>query len=99
MRLIGTMLSALLLFSCQQKSEKGNWTDEDKQKAKDELMAGLNSSPGAEAIAIQLKEEFCDCVVDKIEVHYTNPDEANKDKMGITQYAKPCIYVFDPKRN
>jgi hypothetical protein len=86
------------LYGCQNESVKGKWTPDDKQKAKQEMIAGFKKNGSDKIIGNKVIEEFCDCVIENLEDHYDNPKEADKDQMGINQYAKKCIFIFDPKR-
>ena len=98
MRILLTTFLILVFCSCQNKSVKGAWTLEDKQKAKEEMIAGFKKNGSDQVIGNKVIVDFCDCVIENLEDHYDNPEEADKDQMGINQYAKKCIYLFDPKR-
>jgi hypothetical protein len=98
MRILVAFSLLLLLNSCQNKSVKGKWTPDDKQKAKKEMIAGFKKNGSDEIIGDRVIGEFCDCVIENLEAHYDNPEEADKDQMGVNQFAKKCIFIFDPKR-
>ncbi|MDB4516076.1 hypothetical protein N9089_00605 [Crocinitomicaceae bacterium] len=81
-------LSLFVLTACGG-SSKGNWTDEDKEKAKAEMnseRATLESVIGAEKT-----DQFIDCVVEKIEQEYDGFESADSDEAGIEKIAEECM--------
>lgn len=75
----------MVLVACNQ-SKKGDWNDEDKQKAKDE-MAKVESQL---SVLGDKKDVFINCYLEKVEDNYTNFEEANKDQPGCTKLATEC---------
>lgn len=81
-------LSLIVLTSCGG-SSKGNWTDEDKEKARSEM-----NSERAQMDALIGKEKtdaFIDCAVEKVEENYDNFDAADSDREGIEKIAEDCM--------
>lgn len=80
-------LSLLVLTACGG-STKGNWTDSDKDAAREALDAqksSLESLVGAEKT-----EQIIDCALEKIEAQYENIDALNDDKEGLSKIGEDC---------
>ena len=81
-------LSLIVLTSCGG-SSKGNWTDEDKEKARSEM-----NKERAQMDALIGKEKtdaFIDCAVEKVEDQYDNFESADTDRDGIEKIAEECL--------
>lgn len=84
------MLWGLLLIhffnSCQQ-SRKGEWSRTDIEKVRKELQKADVSL----RYLGRDKAPFISCYLEKLEVHYSNLEEANKDEVGCTKLARGCL--------
>ena len=76
----------IILTSCGEGSEKGNWSEEDREKF-DEVME--ENAGSLEAMG-DLKEEFIECYYEKLEANYENFEEADGDIEGAKKYAQEC---------
>jgi len=81
---------SLLLMSCNE-SSKGNWNEEDKGKARKDIMEGMNSGDESNVFSMKAKNKLCDCAIEKIEKHYDNFIQANSDKDGLSNVIEPCM--------
>ena len=80
--IIATMF---LFLSCNQ-STKGNWTEEDKAKARTQWEVGKTN---IEAGGIDF-ELFVSCVIERSEQNYDSYIEAMKDKTGLEAIGTEC---------
>lgn len=76
----------IILTSCGDGSEKGNWSEEDREKF-DEVM---EENAGSFEAMGDLKDEFIECYYDKLEANYENFEEADGDLEGAKKYAQEC---------
>jgi hypothetical protein len=83
----------LLLMSCNE-SSKGNWKKEDKEKARKDIMEGLNSGDTSNVFSMKAKNKLCDCAVEKLENRYENFAQANNDKVGLSTVISPCMELL-----
>ncbi len=79
---------SLLLMSC--KSKKGEWTNSDKDKARDEVKK-LSSSL---EILGKNKEKCFDCYINELEKKYENSDSALNDESGCDQILMDCAIKY-----
>jgi hypothetical protein len=82
-----------LLVSCSE-SSKGNWNEEDKTKARKDMMEGMNSGDASNVFSMKAKNKLCDCAVEKLEGHYENFEQANNDKVGLSTVISPCMELL-----
>jgi len=87
---LSCVLISLLSVSCDQ-SSKGNWSDNDKDLARKDMMKGLASGDEDNMFSDKAKNKLCDCAIEKIERHYDNFIQANNDKDGLSNVIKPCM--------
>jgi len=78
----------------EKKSEKGNWTEEDKARFHEELdeeaKANLRTMLGDNT------DSFIACYLENIEENYENFDSANSDMTGMQQIATDCMKEHMP---
>ena len=80
-------LAALFLASCGG-SKKGAWSDEDKEKARQEIEKGMKENGGDPK---ELKE-FIDCAIKKLEENYENFEEAdNANEQETEKIISDCV--------
>ena len=87
---LSCVLISLLSVSCDQ-SSKGNWSDNDKDLARKDMMQGLASGDKDNIFSDKAKKKLCDCAIEKIEKHYDNFIQANNDKDGLSKVINPCM--------
>jgi hypothetical protein len=87
MKKVLIMVAAFAFLAACNNSKKGAWTDEDKQKAKDELTKIETSL----AILGDKKQAYFDCYLDKIEDNYEDFDAAKKDNSGCEKIIIECM--------
>ena len=87
---LSCVLISLLSVSCDQ-SSKGNWSDNDKDLARKDMMKGLASGDEDNMFSDKAKNKLCDCAIEKIEKHYDNFIQANNDKDGLSKVINPCM--------
>ena len=87
---LSCVLISLLSVSCDQ-SSKGNWSDNDKDLARKDMMQGLASGDKYNIFSDNAKNKLCDCAIAKIEKHYDNFIQANNDKDGLSKVINPCM--------
>lgn len=80
-------LSLLVLTACGG-SSKGNWNEEDKNKAQTEVDKVRGDIEG---MLGDKTDAYLDCYLEKIEENYNNFDEANADEPGCTELAQGCM--------
>lgn len=80
-------LSLLVLTACGG-SKKGEWNDEDKNKAQTEVDKVRGDIEGMLGDKTQA---YLDCYLEKIEDNYDNFDAANADEPGCTELAQQCM--------
>lgn len=81
-------LCSLLILSC--KSKKGNWTDSDKQKAREEVEKFSSSLE----ILGKNKQICYDCYMEELEKKYENSDSAMNDSNGRDQILMECAIKY-----
>jgi hypothetical protein len=87
MKKVLMMVAAVAFLVACNGSKKGAWSDEDKQKAKDEVKKAEASLD----VLGDKKQAYVDCYLDKIEDNYENFDAANKDQKGCEKHAMDCV--------
>ncbi len=87
MKKIVMMVAAVAFLVACNGSKKGAWSEEDKQKAKDEVKKVEASLD----VLGDKKQDYIDCYLEKIEDNYDNFDAANKDQKGCEKYAMDCV--------
>ncbi len=87
--LLSVAVLSIMLMSCY-RSSKGKWTEEDKNQAREELMTGFSHEDGMNLFSIELRNKYCDCVIDKIENHYDNFRQADNDENGLPDVISSC---------
>jgi hypothetical protein len=87
MKKVLMMVAAVAFLVACNGSKKGAWSDEDKQKAKDEVKKVEASLD----VLGDKKQAYIDCYLDKIEDNYDNFDAANKDQKGCEKHAMDCV--------
>lgn len=99
--LVISILNILILTSCEDssgihetwdeitftESQKGSWTDDDKEKAREIIEAELQKDNSFEGIEEE-KEEIKECFVRGLEVNYDNFDQASFDREGMYKIAE-----------
>lgn len=96
------VLTTLSLFSCNSTtheesnktnkpkvSEKGAWTDAEKEKALDEL--NTKRSEMEAMIGAEYTEKMYDCTMEKIQAQYDNFRQADSDYAGMRQIGADCM--------
>ena len=86
--LVFAAVGMMLLASCGEVSSKGNWTQENKDKADTEV-ATMRSQ--VETMMGDKTDAYLDCYLEKVEANYANFDEANGDMDGCTKLATECM--------
>lgn len=76
-------------ISFSQTSSKGNWTDLDKEKARNEMEKARADID--EFIGSENTDFIISCVLDKVELQYNNFDEADIDQDGIQMITAECL--------
>lgn len=81
-------LSLFVLASCGG-STKGNWSDDDKERAREEL----NSERDQMEVLIgkEKTDAFIDCAMEKIEANYENFEAADSDIPGMEKIGEECM--------
>lgn len=85
-----------LLIGCES-SEKGKWTDADKEMARNEMEKELLKSPGEGGEFFAIKEnrdQFLDCSLGKLEQTYSSYSEANQDLKGCEKIGEECALAL-----
>lgn len=102
--LVISILNILMLTSCEDssgihetwdeitftESQKGSWTDDDKEKAREIIEAELQKDNSFEGIEEE-KEKIKECFVRGLEVNYDNFDQASFDREGMYKIAEECM--------
>jgi len=79
-----TMFISMLFFNSCNSSEKGKWSDADKEKFEKEMEKVDLSSLGKN------KEKFLECYLEKVQAKYASFTEADADVEGCKALAKEC---------
>jgi len=85
-----------LLASCDS-GEKGKWSAEDKEKARSEMEKTLTdpSTEGSEFFAQkEVRDQFIDCSLGKLEQNYSSYNDANKDIEGCKKIGEECVLAL-----
>jgi hypothetical protein len=82
------MISTVAFLVACDGSEKGAWSDEDKQKVIDEVK---NVESTLDFILGNKKEAYVNCYLEKLENNYEDFDAAYEDKEGSEKYAVDCM--------
>jgi hypothetical protein len=80
---LALVIIGLVIASCGG-SEKGAWSDEDKELARAEVNTVDLSFLGDK------KDKFVDCYLKKVEQNYESFDAANADEAGCTKLVEEC---------
>jgi len=80
---LALVIIGLVLVSCGG-SEKGAWSDDDKELARAEVSTVDLSFLGDK------KDKYIDCYLNKVEQNYESFDAANGDEAGCTKLAEEC---------
>jgi len=76
----------------QEESEKGSWTQEDKDKAIEDIASSLTSEGFSEDS--KGYKMLCDCYVRGLEVNYDNYDQSSYDQEGVSNISQECANRF-----
>ena len=81
-------IGILVLLSACNYSTKGNWSEEDRELAAKALEKyNLN----VEQFGDEVKADYEDCFVGKLENKYENFEEAQKDEFGMQMASSDCL--------
>lgn len=84
------------LIGCET-SEKGKWTAADKEKARNEMEKELLNSSGEGGDFFSNKEvrdQFLDCTLSKLEQNYASYSVANQDMEGCKKIGEDCALTL-----
>ena len=84
-KLVIIVLLFFFLLSCE--SQKGSWTDEDKERARKELESGLLKDGGNQ----EYIRESIDCSINRLELYYENFQEVEFDPEGAAKIIGECV--------
>jgi hypothetical protein len=93
---VALVISALIV-GCGPSSEKGKWTDGDKEKARTEIEKTLlnSATEGSEFFASkEVRDQFLDCSIGKLEQSYASYSDANKDLKGCEKIGEECALAL-----
>lgn len=88
MKKVFMMIAAVAFLMACNGSKKGAWSDEDYQKAKDELK---NVDSTLAFFLGSKKEAYVNCFLEKLENNYENFDASQSDKKGCEKHAVDCM--------
>jgi len=91
------LIFSALLVGCGPSSQKGKWTDADKEKARTEMEKTLlnPATEGSEFFAAkEVRDQFLDCSIGKLEQSYASYDDANKDLKGCEKIGEECALAL-----
>lgn len=75
-------ISVITLIASCERSKKGHWTKSDKEQAKKDFKSGMKTSPIYSMLSEKQANDFCDCVIDKLEQKYESPKSLDKNSMN-----------------
>lgn len=83
--MVVVMLTSLILTSCGG-SVKGKWTEDDKQKFRNEV-------EGIEELSVlaENKTKWIECYLNKCEATYSSFEEADSDEKGLEKIQDACL--------
>lgn len=85
-KLLLTVATAMLLFSCGESSKKGAWNQEDK----DRFNAEMKKIDNELNVLGDKKQAYIDCYYEKVVNNYDNFVEADSDERGCGVLATEC---------
>lgn len=94
-KLLFSIFITLILFSCNQGSQKGAWNHADKESCRSEGKEGLGTDMElALTLADTSVDDLIDCMCNTMEENYENYAAANEDGMNNSTGGENSIKLF-----